>query len=647
MPAASSRERFEKYRQSLKDRKSGSVPVAGHGSGDPARRKLGSRQRSTGELLRAFWQQLGGFRHTILVALALLTVATILGLIPPAGTKAAIDYVLTSPPEPLPQWLEDLPIPSAPMPRLVLIAVVITAIVLVQTVINLAGRWIATRTVNRVQVAVRRRLFEHTIRLPLHDVYRLKSGGVASLLREDAGGVAELIFSMLYNPWRAVIQFIGSLLVLILVDWRLMLGGLMLVPAVYLTHRTWVNRIRPLFRDVRHQRQRIDSNATETFGGIRVVRTFARARNEATRFTTDGDLLVRHQLYTWWWTRIIEVVWEVIIPLASTGLLLYGGYQILSGDMTLGDLMMFLVYLTMLLGPLATLAASAVQFQNNLAGLDRILDILEHPTEGNSRPDAVALEKSQVAGRVELRNVNFTYPESESQVLYDINLSVAPGETVALVGPSGAGKTTLCNLVARFYHPQSGSVLIDGRDVRDTTLESYRRLLGVVEQDVFLFDGTIYENIAYGRRDASREEVIEAARAAAADDFIRQLPDGYETVIGERGIKLSGGQRQRLAIARALVADPRILILDEATSNLDSENERLIQASLEVLLHGRTAFVIAHRLSTIIDADRIIVLDGGRIVQQGTHAELAGRGGQYREMVRLQLRQGVAVADDA
>ncbi|WP_164103853.1 ABC transporter ATP-binding protein [Candidatus Laterigemmans baculatus] len=639
MPAQSSRSRFSKYRQKVRERQRSKepVPASPHGSGAGGSRKLGERQRGFLELFGEFWRLLRGHRHQVVASLVILTVAVLLRLIPPAGTKLAIDSVLTDPPRPLPDFLQGWPLPSDPMGLLVAIAVLVTVVTVIATGINLWGRWLATKTVNQTQVSIRRHVFQHAIRLPLGDVYSLKSGGVASLIREDAGGVADLIFSMLYNPWRAIIQFIGSLIILTLVDWKLMVGGLLLLPAVWFSHRTWISRVRPLYRDIRRQRQAIDSGATETFGGIRVVRTFARDRSETGRFVREGDFMVRQQLFTWWWTRTIEIVWEVLIPLASTGLLLYGGYQILNGELTLGDLMMFLVYLTMLLDPLATLAGSAVTFQNNLAGLDRVLDVLEQDRELPTRPGAVTLRRGEVRGEISIRGVNFSYPGTEAAVLQDLNLTVRAGQTVALVGRSGAGKTTLTNLIARFYDPTAGSIQLDGRDLRDIELESYRRLLGIVEQDVFLFDGTIRDNIAYARRGASDQDVYAAAEAAAATEFIERLPEGFDSWIGERGVKLSGGQRQRLAIARAILADPKILILDEATSNLDSESERLIQESLAVLLKDRTAFVIAHRLSTIAGADQIVVLENGRILEVGTHAELLIRNGRYRDMVHLQM----------
>ncbi|TWU43846.1 putative multidrug export ATP-binding/permease protein [Novipirellula aureliae] len=637
-----SRRRFDTYREKVRQRNAGSIPRdtrSYHSSRGPSAKKLGTRERGFWELFRAFFRLTSNFRRTLLTSMVLLTLGIGLRLIPPVGTKLAIDSALSDPPKPLPSWLTGLGLPSEPFSLLIAIAIGVTVVTLAGTMISLTSRWLATKTVNRAQVGIRRRVFEHAVRLPLQNVYDMKSGGVASLIREDAGGVADLIFSMIYNPWRAIVQFVGSLVILMLVDWRLMVGGLLLMPVVWATHRTWINRIRPLYKDIRNQRQRIDAGATETFSGIRVVRTFARSRSESSRFVREGSYLVRQQLFTWWWTRIIETIWEVLIPLASTVLLLYGGYQIIHEQLTLGDLMMFLVYLTMLLDPLATLAGSAVGFQNNLAGLDRVLDVLEVDEELPSRSGAVTLNRSKVAGSMSIENVSFSYPSSDTLVLQNINLEINAGETIALVGRSGAGKTTLTNLVARFYDPDSGSIRIDGRDLRDIKLQSYRKLLGIVEQDVFMFDGSIRDNIAYARRNATEDQVVAAAEAAAAHEFITKLPDGYDSIIGERGVKLSGGQRQRLAIARAILADPRILILDEATSNLDSESERLIQNSLAELLKDRTAFVIAHRLSTIIGADKIVVLEDGQIREVGTHEELLDRGGHYRDMIHLQMHE--------
>jgi ATP-binding cassette, subfamily B, bacterial len=635
MPQPTSRRRYTNYLEEVAERRK-SKSTEGT-SKDPSKQgQSKERQRSFWQLLSQFWGQLAEHRVKVIIALVTLTVSTLLSLVPPAGTKLAIDYVLTEPPEPMPAWLSAYLPGISRMGLLWVIALSVAVVTLLRTVIHLYGRWHATKAVNMVQADIRRRVFEHSMRLPLHRIQALKSGGATSLIREDAGGVADLIFNLLYNPWQAIIQLLGSFLVLVFVDWRLMLGGVMLLPVVWLTHRTWIHRVRPLYKDIRSRRQQIDGATTETFGGIRVVRTFARDKSESNRFTRGTHLLARQQLMVWWSTRILEIIWEVLIPVASTGLLLYGGWQILNQDLTLGDLMMFLVYLTMLLGPIASIASSAMSFQNNLAGLDRVLDLLEETTESIGNPGAIQLSRGEVAGAVRFESVSFAYPNAEQNVLEDISFSVPAGSTVALVGRSGAGKTTLCNLVARFYDPTGGVISLDNHNLQDIQLDSYRRLLGVVEQDVFLFDGTIRDNIAYGRRGAADDAVALAAEAAAAREFIEALPDGFGSWIGERGVKLSGGQRQRIAIARAILADPRILILDEATSNLDSESEQLIQRSLARLLQGRTAFVIAHRLSTIKHADLILVLDKGRIAESGTHQQLLDQGGLYQRMVVLQ-----------
>jgi ATP-binding cassette subfamily B protein/subfamily B ATP-binding cassette protein MsbA len=470
-------------------------------------------------------------------------------------------------------------------------------------------------------------------------VQELKSGGVASILHQDAGCLGDLTNAIFLDPWRAAVQIAGSLCVLAWVDWRMLLGTMVLLPGVYIMHRTWANRIRPQYREIHAQRQSINAHVVEAFGGMRVVRAFGRERSETARYMYSNDLMARQQVRVWWWSTFIQIVWGSLIPLGIAGLLLIGGWQVIHARLSTGSLMMFMAFIVMLFEPISALAQSATQLQTSFSSLDRVLDLLDAPREVLHTPHAITVRKGHVRGRITLENVTFCYPGQTRSAVKEIQLDVLPGQTIALVGRSGSGKTTLCNLVARFYDPTQGKVLLDGQDLRNIDVESYRNLLGVVEQEVFLFDGTVADNISYAKRNSPDEEIRAAATIAHADEFIRELPEGYETIIGERGVKLSGGQRQRLAIARAVLADPRILILDEATSNLDTMSERYIQESLRELMRNRTCFVIAHRLSTIAHADQVVVLDGGRIVEKGTQEELLEADSKYREMVYAQVGQ--------
>ncbi len=629
----SSSARFRRYRDELTRR-------AREKREDARGKPKGALQRSFGALIRAYLGLLAPYRPQVTVAFIALAIATSLALIPPAGIKIAIDSVFGDQPLPpivqrwAPSWI-NLADRSA---VLALVAGVTLITIMIKVCVSLVGRTRATVVAKLLQVALRRRAFAKAIHLPLARVHELKAGGVASLIREDAGAAGELLFGLLYNPFRAVIQLTGSLIILAWTDWRLLVGAIVLLPMVWFSHRTWVGRIRPIYRDLKKLRDEIDGHASESFSGIRVVRGFAREEAEAARFARGTNLQARTELLVWWWSRGVEIAWELFIPMATAGLLWYGGMQVVNGRLTAGDLVMFLTYVTLLLGPLEVLANTATNLQTGLASLDRTLDLLGEEDEfaQSAARATLKLAPAQVRGDVRFDDVSFHYAGSERLVLDGVSFAANAGTTVALVGHSGAGKTTLSNLVARFHDPTRGAVTIDGHDIRDIELASYRRLLGIVEQDVFLFDGSIRENIAYARPDASDAAIAHAAKVARADVFIAKLEEKFDTRIGERGVKLSGGERQRLALARAVLADPRILILDEATSNLDTESERHIQAALGEILRGRTSFVIAHRLSTIREADLILVMEDGKVVERGTHDELIRSSGRYATMVVLQ-----------
>jgi ATP-binding cassette subfamily B protein/subfamily B ATP-binding cassette protein MsbA len=639
----SSKFRFRAFQKQLKNSvKSGDYTTIS------TERTVAERSRTFTELVKHFFSMIGKRRRDIFSALGFLTIGAIVGLIPPAATKVVFDNILGD--QLLPAFILDrFPSLENKMILLSVIAIGTVFLAFISLVFSIRGRWIATRTTKRIQVDLRRKAFMHASSLPLHRVHQLRSGGAASLVREDAGAIGELVFGLCYNPWRAIIQLVGILIILLFVDWRLLLFSIVLFPIVFFTHRTWISRIRPLWRSIRGTRQFCDAMVTESFGGARVVRSFSRQRSESSNWIRSNHLLVRKELLAWWLSRGIDIAWSVLIPIATAALLWFGGWQVLhdrelietgeitaSQAITAGDLVMFLTYLAMLMGPLATLAESATQLQNSLAALDRVLDLFKEPTEQEEHFGGNIVSKKMTRGVINFKNVCFKYPGTDTDVLHNISFDANEGKTIALVGPSGSGKTTLCNLVAAFYNCTSGTIKLDGTPLQEINLDSYRALLGIVEQDIFLFEGTIASNIAYGKRGATLDEIKLAARQAAADDFISDFRDGYETEIGERGVKLSGGQRQRIAIARALLADPKILILDEATSNLDTESERLIQHSLSTLLKNRTSFVIAHRLSTIRDADQILVLDKGHIVESGTHDELMARSEHYHDMVVLQ-----------
>jgi ABC-type multidrug transport system fused ATPase/permease subunit len=430
------------------------------------------------------------------------------------------------------------------------------------------------------------------------------------------------------------LRLIGGVIILFVLDYRLAALVMIPVPILALAFRHYNTRIRPVYRRVRARLGDINAKLQDNRSGIRVIQAFAREDLEYKRFSRESE--------RYYQARVKGIrYWSIFFPairffgaMGTVIVLGVGSIMVVNGQLTLGTLVAFLAYIATIYDPINRLTEVDNIFQEAIAAGERIFELLDEVTEVKDAPNAIDLPAIQ--GELIFDQVHFRYGEGD-QVLHAINFTMAPGEMVALVGPSGAGKTSIANLICRFYDPFKGQVSIDSYNVRDIKLSSLRRQVAVVLQDSFLFNNTIAENLYYGKPDATEDELIAAARAANAHEFIMQLPDGYDTEIGERGVRLSGGQKQRLALARAILADPRILILDEATSSVDAEAEYLIQQALERVLKGRTALVIAHRLSTIRNADKIIVLDRGRIAEIGNHEDLMQRGGLYNQLYQRQM----------
>ena len=452
----------------------------------------------------------------------------------------------------------------------------------------------------------------------------------------DVDQVVGGINNAMVVPYTALLRVFGIVFILYFTNWKLALLITLLIPPIVLIHMLLFKRLRPMWRNIQDDRSLLSARLTDMYGGIRVVRSFKRERSELKEFGTAQDTMIRKQQYTAVLGRLLGTGWGVFGPAIGVVIVWYGGAMVLRGQMKVGDLVMFQSYIFMLLGPVTQMIDSIQNVQQNFGALDRVVDVLAEIPDMPDRPNATGVQNAR--GHLELRDIHFRYVP-DRPVIAGVSLNIPAGATVAVVGPSGSGKTTLVNLVARFFDVTQGQILLDGTDIRDLRINDYRGLFAMVLQDVYLFDGTILDNIAYGLRHATREQIIEAAKKANAHQFIMELEKGYETIVGERGSKLSGGQKQRISIARAILADPRILILDEATSSLDTHSEQLIQESLRELMTNRTTFVIAHRLSTIMHADLIVVLVEGVIVEQGTHEELLEKQGVYHSMFTQQFKR--------
>ncbi|HEX2181451.1 MAG TPA: ABC transporter ATP-binding protein, partial [Rubrobacteraceae bacterium] len=497
--------------------------------------------------------------------------------------------------------------------------------------------YLAERASQGVAYDLRNDLFAKIERLGFAYYDRVETGQLVTRLTSDVEQIRSFAGTGAVQLAAAVVMLIGTTILLILLDWQLALLALSVVPVIFVLLLRFVRRIGPLFREVQQTLGQLNSVLQEDLAGIRVIRTFAREDYEVARYRSVNDELLSKNLQT---VRTFANNFPFVFLLANVGTLiivLFGGLQVISGRLTIGELVAFNTYLGFLLFPIFTIGFLAAGISRAGASSLRVFEVLDAPLEVEEAPDAVPLPP--IRCRVEFDGVRFRYPGDEREILRGISFSAEPGQTVAILGTTGSGKSTLVNLIPRFYDVTGGSLRLDGFDVRDVTLASLRSQIGIVMQSPLLFSGPVRDNIAYGKPDATQEEIEAAALAAQADEFIRALPAGYNTVIGERGVGLSGGQRQRIAIARALLIDPRLLILDDSTSAVDAETEAAIQESLDRLMREghRTVFVIAQRISTVRDADLILVLDGGGIAAIGTHDELLLTSELYNEILGSQV----------
>jgi ATP-binding cassette subfamily B protein/subfamily B ATP-binding cassette protein MsbA len=605
--------------------------ATGNGTADPARAEpaagADTNGRSRGkrrEYVRAYLHRLWPHRYGVGAIVILALVVAALEMIEPLFMRFIIDRVILNTELDTPSRLTHLHLAGASF-----LAVVVLS--------KLAGvlKDYRQRLLNtRVMLTLRRALYDRLLHLPLPKLWDMKTGGILSRLSGDIDTTTGLLQLAVVSPALSAVRLAIAIGVLLALNWRLALMAMAVIPGAVLMSFAFARRVRPIYRSVRKDVEGIDGRAGETFSGIRVVRAFGREMRELLEYMLGRHAVLRKELFAHRRELVLWTFWGLLVAGVNVVIVWYGGYLVVTGGASVGDIMAFQWYTFLLMGPVWNIVNSFSELQRSLAATERVFEVLATDADKPDRPDARSAPP--VVEEIRFEGVEFEYREGRP-VVRDFDVVVPGGSVVALVGRSGAGKTTVTDLVARFHDPTRGRILVNGVDVRDFRLRTYRDLLALVQQDVFLFDGSVRDNIAYGRPDATAAEVEDAARRANAHEFVVKLPEGYATVVGERGVRLSGGQQQRLAIARAILASPQILILDEATSNLDTESEQLIQASMAALLAGRTTFVIAHRLSTVRRADLILLMDDGRIIERGTHEELMTARGQYYGMVVRQM----------
>ncbi len=518
---------------------------------------------------------------------------------------------------------------------LYVIAVSIIVIFIIRGLFFYGQSYLMSWVGQKVVIDIRGEIFRKLQRLSMAFYDKNKTGTIMSYVTNDVAAMQTAMVEKAVELVTEGLILIGSIVAMLWLDWKLTLFTFCTFPAVLWCMDYFGKKIRKNGGEIQECTAELTSVLQETVSSARVIKSFVREEYETNRFDDQNKENFYANMKNIKLNSLLTPVVEFVAAVGVTIVMWYGGRSVIDGDITAGALVAFLVYAVNIANPIKRLTKVAASIQKALAAGDRVFGVLDLPEDIRELPEAKPLPP--VKGKVEFDNVKFSY-NPEEEVLNGLSFTVNPGEVTAIVGPSGAGKSTIASLLPRFYDVTGGDIRIDGYSIKDVTLDSLRGQVGIVPQETMLFNGSVYDNILYGRLDATPEEVFEAARAANADEFIRQLPQGYETKLGDRGVNISGGQRQRIAIARAILKNPRILILDEATSALDTESERVVQEALDRLMIGRTSFVIAHRLSTIKNADKILVLEHGALVETGTHDELLAQNGLYAHLYQIQYR---------
>jgi ABC-type multidrug transport system fused ATPase/permease subunit len=583
----------------------------------PRGRSKPEKSKGAWKLLPDVWELIEPRKAILALGFGLMLINRVAGLVLPGSTKFLIDNVIG-------KHQRQLLLP-------IILAVVCAT--LVQGVTSFALTQLLSKSSQRMISDLRIKVQAHIGRLPVSFYDANKTGVLVSRIMSDVEGVRNLIGTGLIEFAGGIMTSIFALIVLLRISSTMTAVAAVVLIAFAVSLNKAFKTIRPLFRARPKLNAEVTGRLTESLGGVRVVKGYHAEEREGKVFAGGVHRLLDNVIKTLTMTSLMSLSSTVLMGLVSAVIMFLGAQKILAGTMTLGTFITFTIFLGMLIAPLVQIVSIGPQLTEAITGLERTREVLNENPEDEQPDRTIVLNR--VTGSVTFEHVDFSY-DTGKPVLYDVNFDSAPGTVTALVGPSGAGKSTIIGLIAAFYVPTNGRVLVDRYDLAHVRLDSYRTQLGVVLQDTFLFDGTIRENVAFARPDATESEILEACRIARVDEFAEGFENKYETVVGERGVKLSGGQKQRVSIARAILADPRILILDEATSSLDSESEALIQEGLRYLMRGRTTFVIAHRLSTVRRADQILVVEAGRIVERGTHESLYAAGGRYFELYTKQ-----------